>query len=113
MRARPEFGAVGTSYYPPKPNESLAWLLEEPCAPLWQAYRETGLVCNLQIFPVSYRPLLDLAQKYPDITFVANHMGLAAPSRGLDPEDETYGGLLAAADLAKIPGQNAARVYGI
>ncbi|NKB69991.1 MAG: amidohydrolase family protein [Candidatus Latescibacteria bacterium] len=102
LRAREEFGAVGTSYYAPNPNESLQWLLEEPCEPLWQAYQDTGLACNLQLFPVNYGPLVELAWRYPQIDFVANHLGLPALPGGPDPDDETYGGLLQGADCANL-----------
>ena len=89
LRAPEEFGSVGTSYYPSTPD--LLWMLEEPCAPLWEAYKSTGLVCNLQIAPPNYGTLLELVRRYPEIRFVANHMGLAG---SLDPDDETYGGLM-------------------
>ena len=96
LRAGEEFGAVGTSYYPPKLDERMQWMLEEPCDALWQAYKDTGLVCNLQIGPSNYGILLELAQRYPEIRFVANHLGLPALPGGPDAEDETYGGLLQA-----------------
>ena len=54
LRAGEEFGAVGTSYYPPKLDERMQWMLEEACDALWQAYKDTGLVCNLQIGPSNY-----------------------------------------------------------
>lgn len=97
LRAGEEFGAVGTSYYPPKLDERMQWLLEEPCAALWQAYIDTGLVCNLQIGPSNYRLLLELARRYPGIRFVANHLGLPTLPGGPSAEDERYGGLLQAA----------------
>ena len=100
LRAREEFGAVGTSYYPSTPD--LKWMLGESCAPLWAAYKSTGLVCNLQIVPANYGPLLELVRRYPDIGFVANHLGLPALPGGPDPDDETYGGLLQAADCANL-----------
>ena len=37
LRAGEEFGAVGTSYYPPKLDERMQWMLEEACDALWQA----------------------------------------------------------------------------
>jgi L-fuconolactonase len=89
LRAREEFGSVGTSYYPTMPE--LNWMLEEPCVPLWEAYKSTGLVCNLQLAPPNYGVLLELVKRYPEITFVSNHLGL--PGK-LDPDDETYGGLM-------------------
>ena len=97
LRAGEEFGAVGTSYYPPKLDESMQWMLEEACDALWQAYKDTGLVCNLQIGPANYGVLLELAQRHPEIRFVANHLALPGLAGGPDAQDETYGGLLQAA----------------
>ncbi|MDE2812713.1 MAG: amidohydrolase family protein [Gemmatimonadota bacterium] len=61
------------------------------------AYKDTGLVCNLQIGPANYGVLLELAQSHPEIRFVANHLALPGLADGPDAQDETYGGLLQAA----------------
>ena len=97
LRARDDLGAVGTSYYPTTPD--LKWLLDEPCAALWEAYQETGLVCNLQLQPANYSVLLTLARRYPQVRFVINHLGLPG---SLDLDDASYGGLMEAASCANI-----------
>ena len=97
LRARADLGAVGTSYYPEMTD--LNWLLDEPCIPLWEAYQATGLVCNLQLQPANYPVLLELLQRYPQIRFVINHMGLPG---SLDLDDTSYGGLMAGAVYANL-----------
>ena len=74
-------------------------MLEEERAPLWQAFVDSGLVCNLQVTPPNYDTLLTLAQRYPSVRFLCNHLGL--PS-SLDPADATYGGLDRAAALDNV-----------
>lgn len=88
-RARELYGAVGISYYPPKPG--LAWLAAPDKEPLWEAYGDNDLVCNLQITPMDYQVVLQLCRRYPGIRFVLNHLGLPG---GLAADDSTYGGLL-------------------
>ena len=97
LRACDDLGAVGTSYYPA--TLDLKWLLDEPCAALWEAYQETGLVCNLQLQPANYSVLLTLARRYPQVRFVINHLGLPG---SLDLDDASYGGLMEAASCANI-----------
>ena len=92
LRVRDEFGAVGTSYYPSTPD--LAWMLEPARDALWRAYEATQLVCNLHVTPPNYGSLLALARKHPQIRFVLNHLALPG---SLDPDDATYGGLMAGA----------------
>lgn len=70
---------------------------DQTCDALWQAYKDSGLVCNLQIGSSNYGILLELAQRYPEVRFVANHLGLPALPGGPDAQDATYGGLLQAA----------------
>ena len=43
LRAGEEFGAVGTSYYPPKLDEKMQWMLEEACDALWQGVQRHRL----------------------------------------------------------------------
>lgn len=97
LRVRDEFGAVGTSYYPSTPN--LDWMLEPACDALWHAYETTRLVCNLQVAPPNYAVFLDLARRHPQIRFVLNHLALPG---SLDPDDATYGGLMAGAALPNV-----------
>ena len=96
-RAREEFGAVGTSYYPSTPD--LKWMLDEEQAPLWAAYRRSGLVCNLHVSPSNYATLLELVQQQPEVVFTINHMGCP---RDMKPEDEAYDVLLAGAAHANL-----------
>ena len=56
-------------------------------------------MCNLQVTPPNYGTLLTLAQRYPNVPFLCNHLGL--PS-SLDPADVTYGGLDEAAALDNV-----------
>lgn len=97
LAAREDLGAVGTSYYPS--SADLSWMLEPACRALWQAYEESGLVCNLHVSPPNYAVFLDLAAQHPGISFVLNHLGLPG---SLDPDDESYGGLMAGAELPNI-----------
>jgi L-fuconolactonase len=97
LAAGEDLGAVGTSYYPSTPD--LAWMLEPDRTPLWDAYETSGLVCNLQVGPPNYAVFLQLARQHPGISFVLNHLGLPG---SLDPEDESYGGLMAGAALPNI-----------
>ncbi len=87
--ARELHGAAGISYDPQKPG--LAWLTATDKEPLWEAYRANDLVCNLQITPEDYPVVLELCQRYGDIRFVLNHLGLPG---GLAAGDSNYGGLL-------------------
>ena len=112
LRAGEEFGAVGTSYYPPKLDERMQWMLEEACDALWQAYKDTGLVCNLQIGPSNYGLLLELAQKHPEIRFVANHLALPALAGGPDAQDETYRGPAAGSGLSQFVDQSVGFLRG-
>ena len=96
-RARDEYGSVAISYYPH--SAEIAWMLNDDCTALWQAFVDSGLVCNLQVTPPNYGTLLELARRYPSVRFLCNHLGL--PS-SLDPADPTYGGLSAAAALDNV-----------
>ena len=96
-QAREQYGAVGVSYYPAKPG--LTWMTQAACDPLWEAFRDSDLVCNLQITPVDYPVLLELCARDPEIRFVINHMGLPG---GLPAEDTDYGGLLRGAALPNL-----------
>ncbi|MEE2726403.1 MAG: amidohydrolase family protein [Candidatus Latescibacterota bacterium] len=96
-RAREAYDCVAISYYPN--SADIAWMLDEERAPLWQSFVDSGLVCNLQVTPPNYGTLLTLAQRYPNVPFLCNHLGL--PS-SLDPADVTYGGLDEAAALDNV-----------
>lgn len=97
-RAREEWGAVGISYYPA--TTALDWMAGPSCDPLWRAFEEYDLVCNLQIRPPSYPVLMELARAHPDIRFVSNHLGL--PAHSFAPDDPRYGGLLEAVSLPNV-----------
>ena len=67
-RAREAYGCVAISYYPN--SADIAWMLDQERAPLWQAFVDSGLVCNLQVTPPNYGTLLTLAQRYPNVPFL-------------------------------------------
>lgn len=96
-RAREEFGAVGISCYPATPE--LGWMLEPACEPVWAAFAQTGLVCNLHVTPANYQTFFTLARRHPQVRFVLNHFGLIGRS---DPKDPRCGGLLEAASLGNV-----------
>ena len=81
LRAGEEFGAVGTSYYPPKLDERMQWMLEEPCDALWQAYKDTGLVCNLQIGPSNYGDLAGVGAEISRDSLCRQSLGPACVAR--------------------------------
>ncbi|NKB72439.1 MAG: amidohydrolase family protein [Candidatus Latescibacteria bacterium] len=97
QRAREEFGAVGTSYYPSTPD--LKWMLDAAQEPLWAAYRRTGLVCNLHVGPPNYATLLELVQQQSEVVFTLNHMGCPG---GMELDDGAYDTLLAGAAHANL-----------
>ncbi|MBT3377953.1 MAG: amidohydrolase [Lentisphaerae bacterium] len=96
-RARHELAAVGVSYYPS--SADIAWMLGPPCDPLWEALSEHDMVCNLQVTAPNYVVLLELATRYPDIRFVANHLGLP---HTLEGDDAGYARLLVGGDLPNL-----------
>jgi predicted TIM-barrel fold metal-dependent hydrolase len=92
-------GAVAISCYPSTPD--LAWMTAPEHEPLWAAFLDTGLVCNLQVTPPNYPFVLEVARRYPQVTFVLNHFGLPKGA-GIAPDDSDYGGLSEAAGLANV-----------
>lgn len=96
-RAREEFGAVGISCYPS--TSDLGWMLEPACAPVWEAFEATGLVCNLHLTQPNYQILFTLARRHPRVRFVLNHFGLIGR---FNPTDPQCGGLLEAASLPNV-----------
>jgi L-fuconolactonase len=96
-RAREEFGAVAISCYPAK--SPLDWMLAPSCEPVWEAFVDSGLVCNLHVTPPSYAPFFTLAKRYPKITFALNHFGLVGTN---PPADAQCGGLFEAAALPNV-----------
>jgi L-fuconolactonase len=97
-RATEQYAAVGTSYYPN--SADLSWMLGAEHEALWQAYIDTGIVCNLHLTPTNYATLLQLAERYPQVRFTCNHLGL--PGNHFEPDAPEYEKLLQAASLDNV-----------
>lgn len=96
-RARDQYGAVAISCYPSTPD--LGWMLAGPAEGVWQAFAESGLVCNLHVTPPNYGHFGALAKRYPQVCFVLNHFGLVCR---MAPEDPGWDGLIEASSLANV-----------
>lgn len=97
-RVRDAYGGAGVSWYPPQTDP--AALLQPAMEPVWEALQADSLVCSIQARPPLFAALLELARRYPAITFVGNHLGL--PGEHLEPDDRTYGGLDAVGSLPNV-----------
>ena len=97
--ARDQYGAVAISCYPSTPD--LAWLTEPDADPLWGAFSDSGLPCNLHVSPPNYSHVIAAARQHPDVSILLNHFALPK-SGGVAPDDATYGGLAEAADVPNL-----------
>ncbi|MEE2657584.1 MAG: amidohydrolase family protein [Candidatus Latescibacterota bacterium] len=96
--ARERYGAVAISCYPAR---GLAWMTAAETEPLWQAFADTGLKCNLHVTPEDYPHAIAVARSHPDIILLLNHFGL--PKAGKVRADSvSYGGLGDARDLGNL-----------
>ena len=98
-RARDAYGAVAISCYPNTPD--LAWLTAPEHEPLWAAFVDTGLPCNLHVTPPNYAHVIEAARRHPEVRVVLNHFALPKGG-GVTPDDADYGGLAAAGGVPNL-----------
>lgn len=98
-RAQGDYGAVAISCYPR--TKDLAWMNGPQSEAIWEAFAATGLPANLHVTPANYGHVLEVARRHPEVRLVLNHFGLPRGG-GITPDDETYGGLAAAASLPNV-----------
>lgn len=99
LAARDQYGAVAISCYPSTPD--LEWLTTPAKDPLWNAFSDSGLPCNLHVSPPNYAHVIDAARQHPEVSIVLNHFALPK-SGGKSPDDPSYGGLAEASDLPNL-----------
>jgi L-fuconolactonase len=99
LAARDQYGAVAISCYPSTPD--LAWLTKADAEPLWAAFEESGLPCNLHVSPPNYAHIIAAARQHPTVPVLLNHFALPKGG-GVAPDDPTYGGLADGADVPNL-----------
>ncbi len=97
--ARDQYGAVAISCYPKTPD--LSWLAATSADPLWEAFADSRLPCNLHVTQPNYVHIVNVARQHPDVAIVLNHFALPKGG-GVTPDDPSYGGLAEAADLPNL-----------
>jgi|TARA_B100000809_G_scaffold231113_1_gene245996 L-fuconolactonase len=97
--AREQYGAVAISCYPSTPD--LAWLTEPDAEPLWDAFKESGLPCNLHVTQPNYSHIITAARQHPEVPILLNHFALPKGG-GVTSDDPSYGGLASAADVPNL-----------
>jgi len=78
-------------------DRDVVWLNDPVCYPMWKKAEELGGVFNIFLAPHQVRQIADMAQRFPGVNIVVDHMAMidiAARDR------EGFGPLL---DLARYP----------
>src|SRR3989449_6965124 len=78
-------------------DRDVVWLNDPSCYPVWKKAEQLGGVFNIFLAPHQVRQIADMAQRFPGVNVVVDHMAMIDITA---PDSDGFGPLL---DLAKFP----------
>ena len=80
-------------------DTNVVWLNDPVCYPLWKRAEELGAVFNIFLAPQQIPQLADMAERFPGVKIVIDHMALINIAR---PEEEGIVPLVSLADFPNV-----------